>query len=120
MALKTDGTKGLFRGTVPLLSREVPFYVLGMTGYAYLKNVFNGRIIPLAPLSLYPRVAWLRMQARRAKALSGYAYLEHVFNGGLIVLAPLSLCPRLAWLRTQTHRAKALPACLPHRPAGGV
>lgn len=42
VALKTDGTRGLFRGTVPLLSREVPFYVVGMTGYAYLKTVFNG------------------------------------------------------------------------------
>lgn len=41
-ALKTDGPRGLFRGTVPLLSREVPFYVVGMTGYAYLKSVFNG------------------------------------------------------------------------------
>ena len=42
VALRTDGTKGLFRGTIPLLSREVPFYVVGMTGYAYLKSVFNG------------------------------------------------------------------------------
>ncbi len=42
VALKTDGPRGLFRGTVPLLSREVPFYVVGMTGYAYLKSVFNG------------------------------------------------------------------------------
>ena len=42
VALKTDGPRGLFRGTIPLLSREVPFYVVGMTGYAYLKTVANG------------------------------------------------------------------------------
>ena len=47
VALKTDGPRGLFRGTIPLLSREVPFYVVGMTGYAYLKTVANGRSIDL-------------------------------------------------------------------------
>ena len=46
VARKTDGAKGLFRGTVPLLSREVPFYVVGMTGYAYLKKVFDGELLP--------------------------------------------------------------------------
>ena len=47
VALKTDGPRGLFRGTIPLLSREVPFYVVGMTGYAYLKTVANGLPIKL-------------------------------------------------------------------------
>ncbi|CAK0784707.1 hypothetical protein CVIRNUC_007911 [Coccomyxa viridis] len=42
VARRTDGARGLFRGTIPLLSREVPFYVVGMTGYAYLKKVFDG------------------------------------------------------------------------------
>ena len=45
VARRTDGAKGLFRGTVPLLSREVPFYVVGMTGYAYLKKVFDGELL---------------------------------------------------------------------------
>ena len=44
VARRTDGARGLFRGTVPLLSREVPFYVVGMTGYAYLKKVFDGEL----------------------------------------------------------------------------
>ena len=45
MARRTEGARGLFRGTVPLLSREVPFYVVGMTGYAYLKKVFDGELL---------------------------------------------------------------------------
>ena len=52
VALRTDGTRGLFRGTVPLLSREVPFYVVGMTGYAYLKRVFDGTFIDESSLSV--------------------------------------------------------------------
>ena len=47
VARRTDGARGLFRGTIPLLSREVPFYVVGMTGYAYLKKVFDGEL-PMA------------------------------------------------------------------------
>ena len=45
VARRTDGAGGLFRGTIPLLSREVPFYVVGMTGYAYLKKVFDGELL---------------------------------------------------------------------------
>ena len=45
VARRTDGARGLFRGTIPLLSREVPFYVVGMTGYAYLKKVFDGELL---------------------------------------------------------------------------
>jgi hypothetical protein len=41
-ATRTDGARGLFRGTGALLSREVPFYVFGMMGYAQLKKIFNG------------------------------------------------------------------------------
>ena len=66
MALRTDGTRGLFRGTIPLLSREVPFYVVGMTGYAYLKNVFNGGSILLAPCPCNPE---LRLRRTTAEAL---------------------------------------------------
>ncbi len=42
VATKTDGMRGLFRGTGALLSREVPFYVFGMMGYAQLKRIFDG------------------------------------------------------------------------------
>lgn len=47
VATRTEGVKGLFRGTTALLSREVPFYVLGMMGYAQLKKVFNGMPAPV-------------------------------------------------------------------------
>ncbi|KAK9907446.1 hypothetical protein WJX75_003901 [Coccomyxa subellipsoidea] len=42
VATQTEGVRGLFRGTPALLSREVPFYVFGMMGYAQLKRVFDG------------------------------------------------------------------------------
>ncbi|BDA50895.1 probable S-adenosylmethionine mitochondrial carrier protein at C-terminar half [Coccomyxa sp. Obi] len=42
VATKTEGVRGLFRGTPALLSREVPFYVFGMMGYAQLKRIFDG------------------------------------------------------------------------------
>ena len=42
VATKTEGVRGLFRGTGALLSREVPFYVFGMMGYAQLKRIFDG------------------------------------------------------------------------------
>lgn len=34
-----DGARGLFRGTAATLSREVPFYTLGMTFYMHLKKM---------------------------------------------------------------------------------
>jgi hypothetical protein len=40
------GWRGLFRGTAATLSREVPFYVLGMMGYTQLKRIFNGASDP--------------------------------------------------------------------------
>jgi hypothetical protein len=43
VATQTEGVRGLFRGTPALLSREVPFYVFGMMGYAQLKRVFDGQ-----------------------------------------------------------------------------
>ena len=39
--VKVDGVSGLFRGTVATLSREIPFYVLGMVAYEQLKKGFN-------------------------------------------------------------------------------
>ncbi|EIE27152.1 mitochondrial carrier [Coccomyxa subellipsoidea C-169] len=42
VATQTEGVRGLFRGTGALLSREVPFYVFGMMGYAQLKRIFDG------------------------------------------------------------------------------
>lgn len=66
VALRTDGTRGLFRGTIPLLSREVPFYVVGMTGYAYLKNVFNGGSVPLGPCRCIPELRLRRTMQKRS------------------------------------------------------
>eukprot|EP01025_Chloroclados_australasicus_P046462 TRINITY_DN5125_c0_g3_i1.p1 TRINITY_DN5125_c0_g3~~TRINITY_DN5125_c0_g3_i1.p1 ORF type:complete len:657 (+),score=78.61 TRINITY_DN5125_c0_g3_i1:122-2092(+) len=43
-AVTTDGVRGLFKGTTATLSREIPFYVLGMVGYEYLKKVVSGEL----------------------------------------------------------------------------
>lgn len=37
-----EGVRGLFRGTTATLSREVPFYTLGMTFYVQLKKLAVG------------------------------------------------------------------------------
>lgn len=37
-----EGVRGLFRGTAATLSREVPFYTLGMTFYVQLKKLAVG------------------------------------------------------------------------------
>ena len=72
VALRTDGTRGLFRGTIPLLSREVPFYVVGMTGYAYLKNVFNGNFPPMTlPASFLLSAPELALQCNKASYATG-------------------------------------------------
>ena len=47
VATQTEGVRGLFRGTGALLSREVPFYVFGMMGYAQLKKIFDGGLLHL-------------------------------------------------------------------------
>lgn len=44
VALKADGPKGLYRGTLALLSREVPFYMFGMVFYQLLKKTFRGEL----------------------------------------------------------------------------
>ena len=40
---------GLFRGLQATLAREVPFYVLGMVGFAQLKRIAQG-VLPLRPI----------------------------------------------------------------------
>jgi len=42
VALATDGPMGLYRGTLALISREVPFYMFGMVFYQLLKKTFSG------------------------------------------------------------------------------
>lgn len=37
-----EGPRGLFRGTVATLSREVPFYVLGIVFFEQLKKLAKG------------------------------------------------------------------------------
>eukprot|EP00210_Caulerpa_lentillifera_P005146 g4918.t1 len=44
VALQTDGPRGLYRGTLALISREVPFYMFGMMFYQMLKKVFRGEM----------------------------------------------------------------------------
>lgn len=44
VALSTDGPRGLYRGTLALISREVPFYMFGMMFYQALKKVFAGEM----------------------------------------------------------------------------
>eukprot|EP01023_Acetabularia_acetabulum_P007399 TRINITY_DN1319_c0_g1_i1.p1 TRINITY_DN1319_c0_g1~~TRINITY_DN1319_c0_g1_i1.p1 ORF type:complete len:468 (-),score=93.66 TRINITY_DN1319_c0_g1_i1:178-1581(-) len=45
IAVKTDGWRGLFKGTAATMSREVPFYVLGMVGYEQLKKLVSGELL---------------------------------------------------------------------------
>ncbi len=45
-----EGARGLFRGTAATLSREVPFYTLGMTFYMQLKKMATCERDELAPL----------------------------------------------------------------------
>lgn len=54
VATKLEGPRGLFRGTVATLSREVPFYVLGIVFFEQFKkaakgNSFGGKGRELAP-----------------------------------------------------------------------
>ena len=42
VALAADGPRGLYKGTLALLSREVPFYMFGMMFYQLLKKTFRG------------------------------------------------------------------------------
>lgn len=42
VATKVEGPRGLFRGTVATLSREVPFYVLGIVFFEQLKKAAKG------------------------------------------------------------------------------
>lgn len=44
VATQREGAKGLFRGTAATLSREVPFYVLGIVFFEQLKRVAKGEL----------------------------------------------------------------------------
>lgn len=61
-AIKGQGVRGLFRGTVATLGREVPFYVLGVVGYEQLKKLFTvGRQQKTENLgSMWPHVKLLQ------------------------------------------------------------
>lgn len=43
VATRLEGPRGLFRGTAATLSREVPFYVLGIVFFEQLKKVAKGK-----------------------------------------------------------------------------
>lgn len=43
-ATQLEGMRGLFRGTSATLSREVPFYVLGIVFFEQLKKVAKGKV----------------------------------------------------------------------------
>ena len=47
-ATQLEGPRGLFRGTVATLSREVPFYVLGIVFFEQLKKLVKGKL-PSSP-----------------------------------------------------------------------
>ena len=53
-ATRVDGPRGLFRGTAATLSREVPFYVLGIVFFEQLKRAAKGR--RPCPCSLLPAI----------------------------------------------------------------
>ena len=45
VATKLEGPRGLFRGTVATLSREVPFYVLGIVFFEQFQRAAKGVVL---------------------------------------------------------------------------